>query len=94
MKSYLQTVIDCSTEYSIPLSKAFQRAQIPTSTYYRTINGATELRYETAAKVFNAIEELHSIQQARDYTQRLRETNQNVNRRSVRARFKPRIASL
>jgi predicted transcriptional regulator len=66
---------------------------VPTSTYYRSINGDTELRYDTAVKVINAIEELHSIQQARQHTERLRASGKDVNRRSVRAKFKPRSIS-
>jgi len=66
---------------------------VPTSTYYRSINGDTELRYDTAVKVINAIEEIHSIQQARQHTEGLRASGQDVNRRSVRAKFKPRSIS-
>ena len=34
---------------------AFKRAGVPTSTFYRTINGTTELRYDTAYKVYKAM---------------------------------------
>ena len=33
-------------------------------TYYRTINGVTELRHDTADKVRKSIDELYKIQQA------------------------------
>ena len=41
---------------SLPLHKVFVKAGIPTSTYYRTLNGDTELRYETACKVYRMLE--------------------------------------
>lgn len=93
MKSYLKTIQDEAAEANVPLLKAFKQAEIPTSTYYRTVNGDTEIRYETALRVHHAIERLHLLQQARDYTQRLRADGKHVNRRSVRAKFKPRKAS-
>lgn len=93
MKSYLRYLQDRADETNISLLTSFKRASVPTSTYYRSINGDTELRYDTAVKVINAIEELHSIQQARQYTERLRASGQDVNRRSVRAKFKPRSIS-
>jgi predicted transcriptional regulator len=93
MKSYLEYLQDRAKETSISLLLSFKRASVPTSTYYRTINGDTELRYDTAVKVINAIEELHSIQQAREHTERLRASGKDINRRSVRAKFKPRSIS-
>jgi len=48
----------------VPLLRAFQAAGLPTSTYYRTINGVTELRHDTADKVKKSIDELYKIQQA------------------------------
>ena len=44
MKAYLETVQEKARENKIDLLKAFKVAQIPTSTYYRTINGETEMR--------------------------------------------------
>lgn len=90
MKSYLQIIQANAEKHSVSLLTAFKKANIPTSTYYRTINGDTEIRYETALKVVNAIEELYLLQQAREHTQRLRKAGKNVNRRSIRAEFKPR----
>ena len=93
MKSYLKTIQDEAAEANVPLLKAFKQAEIPTSTYYRTVKGDTEIRYETALRVHHAIEKLYLLQQARDYTKRLRADGKHVNRRSVRAKFKPRKAS-
>ena len=93
MKSYLEYLKQEAKARNVKLLKAFRVAEVPTSTYYRSINGDTELRYDTAVKVINAIEELHSIQQARQHTEGLRASGQDVNRRSVRAKFKPRSIS-
>ena len=90
MKSYLQTIKDEAAEANVPLLKAFKQAEIKTSTYYRTVNGDSEIRYETALRVHHAIERLYLLQQARDYTKGLRADGKHVNRRSVRAKFKPR----
>lgn len=90
MKSYLQLIQDRAEACNVPLLRAFKSAEIPTSTYYRTINGATELRHETATKVMESIEKLYALQQAREHTARLREAGESVNRRSIRAKFKPR----
>ena len=57
MKSYLDTIIEHAAARNVELKEAFRVADIPTSTYYRTINNATELRYETALKIFKAVDE-------------------------------------
>tara|TARA_Y100001937_G_scaffold124399_1_gene189037 strand:+ start:522 stop:803 length:282 start_codon:yes stop_codon:yes gene_type:complete len=93
MKSYLQLVSDKAYKANIKLEDAFDKAGASQTTYWRTKNNRTELKYDTALRVFNAIEELYQIQQGSEYSQRLRETNQRVNRRSIRSRFKPRIIS-
>lgn len=93
MKAYLDIIKQSADDYNISILKAFKFAGVPTSTYYRTINGETELRYETALKVSNAVHDLHAIQQAREHTERLRETGKDVNRRSVRKGIKPRKTS-
>tara|TARA_R110002020_G_scaffold131030_2_gene293002 strand:- start:668 stop:952 length:285 start_codon:yes stop_codon:yes gene_type:complete len=93
MKSYLNYLQDRAEEIDVSLLKCFKRAEIPTSTYYRTVNGNTELRYDTAVKVINVIEELNSIQKASEHTKGLREANKPVDRSSIRARFKPRVIS-
>lgn len=90
MKSYLQLLEEKSAESGIPLLQAFKSAGVPTSTFYRTINGQTELRHETAKKAMKALEKLHALQQAREYTEQLRATGQRVDIREIRAKFKPR----
>ena len=90
MKSYLQLLEEKSAEYKIPLLQAFKSAGVPTSTFYRTINGQTELRHETARKAMKALEKLHALQQAREYTERLRVAGERIDIREIRAKFKPR----
>jgi predicted transcriptional regulator len=93
MYSYLTTLTNRAKECNIPLLKAFKSAGVPTSTYYRTINGATELRHETARKVMKAIEKLHALEQARADTKELRESDRGIDIRKVRAKYKPRSTS-
>lgn len=90
MKSYLQILEEKAGECDVPLLKAFKSADIPTSTYYRTINGKTELRHETAMKVIKAIVKLHALQEAREHTKQLRDAGERVNIGQIRAMFKPR----
>jgi predicted transcriptional regulator len=90
MKSYLELLEEMSAETGIELLKAFKAASIPTSTFYRTINGVTELRYETARKAMRELEKLHALQQAREHTRELRLSGKRTNIRETRARFKPR----
>ena len=93
MKSYLQLLTSRSEETDVSLLKAFKQAGIPTSTYYRTINSRTELRYFTAIKVMTEIEKLYSLERARSYTRELRESGGRVDTRTIRAKFKPRSIS-
>ena len=93
MKSYLQLVSDKAYKANIKLEDAFDKAGASHTTYWRTKNNKTELKYDTALRIFNAIEELYQIQQGREYSKRLRETDQRVSRSSIRSRFKPRIIS-
>jgi predicted transcriptional regulator len=90
MKSYLQLLEEKSAATGVPLLKAFKAASVPTSTYYRTINGVTELRFDTARKAMKELEKLHALQQARKHTRQLRESGGTIDTRKIRARFKPR----
>ena len=93
MKSYLQLVSDKAYKANIKLEDAFDKAGASHTTYWRTKNNKTELKYDTALRIFNAIEELYQIQQGSEYSKRLRETDQRISRSSIRSRFKPRIIS-
>ena len=93
MKSYLTLLTEKADELGLSLLTAFKQADIPTSTYYRTVNKTTELRHETAVKVMQAIEKLHTLQQARAYSEELRRSGAKVNNRTIRARLKSRSTS-
>jgi predicted transcriptional regulator len=93
MKSYLDILTERSEATKVSLLKAFKSSGVPTSTYYRTINGNTELRYETAKKVVKAIEKLYALEQARGDTRELRESGNRIDRRKIRAKHKPRSTS-
>lgn len=57
MKSYMQIIRDKhkDTKCHVSLAQVFVKASVPTSTYYRTLAGS-ELRHETAAKVYRMLE--------------------------------------
>jgi predicted transcriptional regulator len=93
MKSYLEQLKEMSAETGVELLHAFKNASIPTSTFYRSINNVTELRYETARKVMKELEKLHALQQARHHTRELRESGARTDRRKIRKEFKPRSTS-
>lgn len=42
----------------VDLKKAFRKAGVPSSTYYRSVKGKRAMTYETAVKVANAIDKL------------------------------------
>lgn len=78
MKSYLDTIIEHAASRNVKVKEAFRVADLPTSTYYRTINNTTELRYETALKIFNAVDEKLKRDKHRE-----RNKSINVNRKRV-----------
>ncbi len=55
MQSYMNQLIEQAQSMDIDLLTAFKQAGVPTSTFYRTINGTTELRYDTATKIYKAM---------------------------------------
>tara|TARA_B110000285_G_C14858123_1_gene483221 strand:+ start:290 stop:511 length:222 start_codon:yes stop_codon:yes gene_type:complete len=65
MNSYYDLLCKKAKEANVPLVKAFIKAGVPTSTYYRTVNGS-ELRYETAKKVWRLLELLMGAHPNRD----------------------------
>lgn len=91
MKSYLEIIEEEAERYGVTLLQAFKAADVPTSTYYRSINGDTELRHETAKRVMKAIEKVHALQQARQHSAELRSLGQKPDIRSIRAEYKSRI---
>lgn len=93
MKAYLDTVRDQAKLKGVDLFTAFKYAGLPTSTYYRTINGQTEMRFNTACSVLDAIDEQHRKNEAAKRTKQLRDSGQVVDRRSARKGIKPRKLS-
>ena len=75
MKTYLEILKEKAEAQQVSLLESFKMAAIPTSTYYRAINGTNELRYDTAIKVNRSIENFHTLQQIRDDTAALRRSN-------------------
>jgi len=60
MKPYFSQLQLLASDLNVPLLDAFNRAEVPTSTYYRSVNGTTEMRYDTACRIYKAIYEEHS----------------------------------
>jgi len=58
LKSYWDQILEKHRYVDMPLHKVFIVAKIPTSTYYRTINGRSEISYETAKKVYQTLDRL------------------------------------
>lgn len=70
MKSYLKHLQSTAHTLNVDLLFAFKKAGVPTSTYYRTINNKTDLRYTTACKVLESIHDQHKVAsqlQSNDY---------------------------
>lgn len=88
MKSYLEYLEDEAEDRDVELLQAFRIADVPTSTYYRNINGKTELRYSTAVKVLEAIHHEEQRRATAAFTKQLRSDDPDVSRRTARARFK------
>lgn len=66
LKSYLEILQEKSESLGVSLFDAFKWKDIADSTYYRTIKGDTELRYETARVVNKSLEELHALRKHRE----------------------------
>jgi predicted transcriptional regulator len=77
MKTYLETLKERAEAQQVSLLESFKRADIPTSTYYRAINGTNELRYDTAIKVIRSIENFYPLQQTSDDTRALRQSDRS-----------------
>lgn len=90
MQTYLKTVKDQAKLKGVDLLLAFKVAGLPTSTYYRTINGKTEMRFETACSVLDAIDEQHRRDEAAKRAKQLRDSGQAISRSSARKGLKPR----
>ena len=52
----MNQLLERAQSMDIDLLTAFKQAGVPTSTFYRTVNGTTELRYDTAYKIYKAMD--------------------------------------
>jgi predicted transcriptional regulator len=66
LQSYLEILQAKSEELGVSLFDAFKWKDISDSTYYRTMKGDTELRYETARTVNHALHELYALRKHRE----------------------------
>ncbi len=58
LKSYWDQILEKHRYVDMPLHKVFVLAKIPTSTYYRTVNGNSEISFDTAKKVYQTLDRL------------------------------------
>ena len=75
MKNYLDTLKAKAEAHDVSLLESFKLANVPTSTYYRAVNGKTDLRYDTAIKVNQAIENFYTLQRIHHDTAALQRAN-------------------
>lgn len=66
LQSYLEILQAKSEQLGVSLFDAFKKKDISDSTYYRTMKGDTELRYETARRVNHALYEIHALRAHRE----------------------------
>lgn len=66
LESYLEVLTRKSEELDVPLADAFKWKDISGTTFWRTMNGRTELRFETARQVNHALYELHALRKHRE----------------------------
>lgn len=84
MKSYLDTITEHAASRNITLKELFRVADLPTSTYYRTINKTSELRYDTAKKLYDAVDEKVRRDKYKERIERMAKNNEHIDRRIVR----------
>ena len=72
MKAYLDTLRDEAEALDVSLLEACKRAGMPTSTYYRTVNGSTELKFKTAERILYGIRRVHALRKAREDSDSIR----------------------
>ena len=58
IKTYPEQLQEMANASGIDLKEAFAKANVPDSTYYRSIKGARHLQLETAEKIARAINQL------------------------------------
>jgi predicted transcriptional regulator len=58
LRTYPEQLIELAGARGIELKDAFEKAGIPSSTYYRSLKGARRMTFETASRVADAISQL------------------------------------
>jgi len=58
IRTYPEQLQELAANLGVELKDAFARAGIPTSTYYRSMQGPRHMMFETADKVARAITQL------------------------------------
>lgn len=61
IRTYPEQLNDLASAAGVELKDAFERAGIPSSTYYRSMQGPRHMQFETADKVARAISQLASL---------------------------------
>jgi predicted transcriptional regulator len=56
--SYAEQLVEIAEDAGVDLMRAVRLAEVPDSTYYRSIKGGRSLRLSTAGKIADAIERL------------------------------------
>jgi len=58
IQSYSTQLLRYANERNVSLKRAFEKAGVPDSTFYRSVVGKRSLRLSIAERVVNAIDEL------------------------------------
>lgn len=58
IKTYPEQLTELAESQGIELKDAFEKAGIPSSTYYRSVRGRRHMMFETADRVARAIAQL------------------------------------
>lgn len=90
LEPYFTTLQRMAKAYNVRLDHAFTEAGMSLTSYYRNKNGQVEMRWDSARKVGNALEYIHSLQRARSYSRSLQRSGSVVSKAALRSRFKPR----
>lgn len=84
MRSYLAILYAESDRLNVNLRQAFNRAGVSDSTYYRNINEVTELRHDTALRVWIAIHDIWAIEYGRKIVKAAKHSDGKLNPRTIR----------
>jgi len=92
MPSYLTQLEAFADASNVTLLQAFKWAEVPHSTYYRTIRYHTELSHLTACRVAQAIENHNCLERMKADIRKHRRIGREFDIKTMKKRHKPRIA--